>query len=123
MSPVRVALIDLSPILSQIVADVLARPGVSDQGAYTGSDGYDEVARIRPDVVILGLEVDSPGDDGLPAEARRLLEHHPWAKVLSVSHDGRVAVLYELRPRRTALGEASPEKILDTILSAGVSST
>ena len=120
MPPVRVALIDLSPILSQIVSEVLTRPGIHDEGSYTGSDGYEEVARLGPDVVIVGLEADRPGDDGLPPECRRLLRGHPWTKVLSVTHDGRIAVLYELLPRRTALGEASPQNILETIRSVAV---
>jgi DNA-binding NarL/FixJ family response regulator len=115
LSPVRVALINLSPIVTQIVTEVLAKPGIRAEGTFEGEQAAEEVARLRPDVVILGLEDDAPDEDGLPLECRRLLTRHPWARVLSLAHDGREAVLHELYPHRTVLGEASPQKLLETI--------
>lgn len=115
MSPVRVALIDLSPILTQIVTEVLAKPDIRNEGAFAGERGREQAAALRPDVVILGLDDDTPDDGGLPSECRRLLSRHPWARVLSLAHDGRRAVLHELHPQRTDLGQASPQKLLDTV--------
>jgi DNA-binding NarL/FixJ family response regulator len=117
LPPIHVALIDLSPILTRIVSQVLAKPDIRAEGSFSGEEGYEQVARLRPEVVIVGLDDDTPGEDGLPPKCQRLLSSHPWAKVLSVAHDGRDAVLHELRPRRTVLGEASPENLLETIRS------
>ena len=105
MSPIRVALINLPPILAQIVSEVLEKPDI-------------QVAERHPDVVIVGIADDSADEDGLPPECRKLFSRHPWARVLSLAHDGREAVLHELHPHRTVLGEASPEKLLETIRGA-----
>ena len=118
LSPVRVALIDLSPILTQIVTEALAKPDIRNEGAFGGEEGREEAAALDPDVVIVGLEDDTPDDEGLPPECRRLLSRNPWARVLSLAHDGRRAVLHELHPRRTDLGQASPQKLLDTVRGA-----
>jgi DNA-binding NarL/FixJ family response regulator len=118
LSPIRVALINLPPILTQIVTEVLAKPDIRAEGTFSGAEGCEQVAALRPEVVIVGLEDDSADEDGLPPECRRLLSCHPWAKVLSLAHDGREAVLHELHPRRTVLGEASPQKLLETIRGA-----
>jgi chemotaxis response regulator CheB len=117
LSPIRVALINLPPILTQVVGEVLAKPGIRAEGSFDGEEGCEQVAALRPDVVIVGLDDDTPDEDGLPPECRRLLTCHPWARVLSLAHDGREAVLHELYPRRTVLGEASPQKVLETILA------
>jgi hypothetical protein len=117
LSPIRVALINLPPILTQIVSEALARPDIRSEGSFEGEEGCEQVAALRPDVVIVGLENDSADEDGLPPECRRLLTCHPWARVLSLAHDGREAVLHELHPSRTVLGEASPQKMLETILA------
>jgi DNA-binding response OmpR family regulator len=118
LPPVRVALIDLSPILTKIVTEVLAKPDIRNEGVFDGERGLEQAAALRPDVVIVGLDDDTPDDGGLPPECRRLLTRHPWARVLSLAHDGRRAVLHELHPRRTDLGQASPQKLLDTVRGA-----
>lgn len=118
MSPIRVALINLSPILTQIVSEVLAKPDIRAEGSFDGATGCEQVAALRPEVVIVGLEDDSADEEGLPPECRRLFSRYPWARVLSLAHDGREAVLHELHPHRTVLGEASPEKLLETIRAA-----
>jgi DNA-binding NarL/FixJ family response regulator len=118
LSPIRVALIDLPPILTQIVTEVLAKPDIRAEGSFNSADGCEQVAALRPDVVIVGLEDDSADEHGLPPKCRRVLSRHPWARVLSLAHDGREAVLHELHPRRTVLGEASPQKLLETIRGA-----
>ena len=118
MSPIRVALINLPPILNEIVTEVLAKPDIRAEGSFHGATGCEQVAELRPEVIILGLDDDSADEDGLPPECRRLLSRHPWARVLSLAQDGRDAVLHELHPHRTVLGEASPQKLLETIRGA-----
>jgi len=42
---------------------------------------------------------------------KRLVGHHPQAKLLVLTQDGRETFLYELRPHRKSLGALSPQKI------------
>ena len=65
------------------------------------------------DVVILqidGLE--------LPAECGALFDARPRIKLLGVAGDGRRTFLYDLRPQRTALGEVSPQRLVEAIRAA-----
>jgi DNA-binding NarL/FixJ family response regulator len=72
----------------------------------------DAAAQSDADFVIVAL-----GDRSLDPVYLRLLEERPRAKVLAVAGDGRTAWLWELRPRRTLLGEISPESLLGAIRS------
>lgn len=67
-------------------------------------------AQTRPNVVVLGVR-----EARLPDDCRSLLEAFPRVRVLAVVDDGRRAFVYELRPQETALGEVSPEGLLDAI--------
>jgi hypothetical protein len=118
LPPIRVALINLPPILTEIVTQALAKPDIRAEGTFHGETGCEQVAALRPEVVIVGLEDDSADEEGLPPECRWLLTRHPWARVLSLAHDGREAVLHELHPHRVVLGEASPQKLVETIRGA-----
>lgn len=69
------------------------------------------LAEARADVVISGAEHGC-------AALSELLGELPRLKLLAVSDDARNAVLYELRPTRTPLGEVSPQTIVDAIRSA-----
>jgi hypothetical protein len=65
---------------------------------------------IAPDVVICATE--DPSDaNGAPA----LLERWPLSQVLLIATDGHQATLYELQPRRTALGEMSIPQLLEVV--------
>ena len=83
-------------IVDDLRADALAPEGLRRAGA---------------DVVISAGEHDS-------AAVNRLLCELPRLKVLVVSADGRETALHELRPTRTALGEVSPQTIVDAIRGA-----
>jgi DNA-binding NarL/FixJ family response regulator len=61
-------------------------------------------------VVVIGR------DDSLLAA--RLLNECPRVKVLVVASHGRESWLYELRPQRVALGEISPQKLIQEIRKA-----
>ncbi len=62
----------------------------------------------QPDVVILGL---SAAED--VALVLALFARWPQAQVITVMHAGDEAAVYELRPRRRALGEVSPAEIVE----------
>ena len=68
------------------------------------------VAAEAPDIVIFGTS--EPGDPELPTQ---LFLTSPHIKVLMLAISGRSAVLYELRPHTTTLGDVSPQRLLAAI--------
>jgi len=100
--PVRVAVVDLPQMLSEIVKDILNHAA--------------DVAVVEPgrpddvDVVIVAAR-----SDELPATGQVMLLRRPTVKVLTISGDGRRAYLHELLPHRTPLGEVSAETLLAAV--------
>jgi hypothetical protein len=104
--PVRVAVVDLPQMLSEIVKDILNQaPDV----AIVDPDGPEEV-----DVAIVAAR----GDE-LPPTGHVMLLRRPTVKVLTISGEGRHAHLYELLPHRTPLGEVSAETLLAAVRDRG----
>ncbi len=101
----------LSDIITDIVtsqADMEIVGTLADPAAIAAT-----VAETDADVVVLGLP-----DEELPSEYVALLGARPQTRLLGVSGDGRRAFLYELRPYRSALGEVSPEALVEAIRTA-----
>jgi DNA-binding NarL/FixJ family response regulator len=73
------------------------------------------VTETDAEVVVLGM---SDGD--LPDESLHVFEAHPHLRLFGVTADGRRAFLYELRPQRSALGEISPQGLVEAIRGGGV---
>lgn len=73
------------------------------------SDLRASIAQVRPDVLVI------PAGGELPDLGKSLLEQSPGMRILALERDGRDAVLYELRPHKTMLGEASQELLLRAI--------
>src|SRR6266571_423761 len=96
----RIVLAGISRMLSDIITDIVTSHAAT-------------VAEAEADVVVLGLP-----DEELPSEYAGLLSARPQTRLLGVSGDGRRAFLYELRPYRSALGEVSPQTLLDAIRAA-----
>jgi DNA-binding NarL/FixJ family response regulator len=112
MESVRVVLIDMSPMLRQILRGVVHGPPGIDVVAE-----YEEMVPLLPaakehraDVVLFGHE-----STRLSEECRELLEERPQTRLLAVGNEGRRSTLYELRPYREALGEVSPDELLEAI--------
>jgi len=66
-----------------------------------------------PDIVILGL---TAAEDTTLVPA--LFARWPHAQVMTVMQAGDDAAMYELRPQRKALGQASPAEIVETLREA-----
>jgi DNA-binding NarL/FixJ family response regulator len=110
----RIVLIDMSPLLREIVRETLARePDLLVVGEHeAGVDVAATVERDEADFVIVGSEATaSAGVSSLVGGGRRL-------RALELHDDGREGVLYELRPHRVSLGEISPGALLRTIRAA-----
>jgi DNA-binding NarL/FixJ family response regulator len=115
MESVRVLLMDMSPMLRQILRGVVHGHG----GARVVAE-YPEMVPLRGVVEEHDADIVLFGHDSarLPTECRELLEARPQTRLLAVGHDGRRSTIYELRPHREPLGEASPDELLDAIRSA-----
>lgn len=62
------------------------------------------------DVLVLGRS-----ESEFPEIGESLLRRFPRLKVLSITNEGRSTWLYELSPRRVALGEVSPQGLAELI--------
>ena len=106
MASTRILLVALPRMLEEIVTDILrSQRGLEVAGTIRKVDGLArKVARLRPDVVVLG------GDDAPLAAS--LLEQSPRLKVLAVAEEGQTWWLYGLRRAHAArcalVGEARP---------------
>ena len=88
---VRVLTIDDQAIFRALAREVInATPGFASIGeAADGTSGIEEVARLRPDLVLLDLRM--PGLGGIEV-ARRLTEMHPEVVVVLISIEERIDV-------------------------------
>lgn len=69
-----------------------------------------------PAADVLVLSQPDPEDEAIPVSMLRL---SPTSRVLALGADARRAVLHELRPHRTLLGELSRESLLAAVHGGG----
>ena len=112
MSDRRRILVLAKPLLATLVREIASEADglevvgiVEDEQALVA-----EVLRTEPDVLIVGLDGTDPADLYL-----ELLERRPRLRILALTGQGREAILWELRPHRTSLGEISPETLLAAV--------
>jgi hypothetical protein len=107
--PIRIALLNLRPILRDIIEDaVIQEADMSLTGAMLQSE--EELEDASADVLVVGT--DEPDDGEVPT---RLLWIAPRISVLMIAMSGGSAVLYELRPQKQPLGEVTVTALLDAI--------
>lgn len=99
--PIRVAIIGLPPLIRELVRDLIA--GNEDMAIVERGDAADGV-----DVCIVGTEEDAVSLCDVPRMSRP-------PRVIGISSDGRRTTLCELRPVVSALGDLSPDELLDVI--------
>lgn len=99
-------------MMREIVTETLANePDMIVVGEYSERAGFlHALAEDRPDVVICGTS--TPEESALP---NHFLAMSPHVKLLMLAINGRGAVMYELRPHTTTLGDVSPQRLLDAI--------
>ena len=115
MESVRVVLMDMSPLLRQILRGVVhGGSGIKVVAEYAEMTPLVRaVEEHDADVVLFGHE-----STRLPSECRELLEARPYTRLLAVGNEGRRSTLYELRPHREPLGEVSPDELMEAIRGA-----
>ena len=115
MRRIRILLAGMPQILADLITDIVAlHPEIMIAGkTQDTADIRAAVRKIRADVVILNEPAIGQSED-----RQELLYSRPRLGVLSISSDGRQFSVHELRPVRTALGEVSPESLIQAIQSS-----
>jgi DNA-binding NarL/FixJ family response regulator len=111
---IHILLACMPRMLLDMVTDIVAaHPEMTIVGKIQeNADICTAAKRAKADIVILSETVGRQGQDYL-----ELLHSRPHLKVLSIMNDGHRFFLHELRPFRAALGEISPESLLQAIRS------
>jgi DNA-binding NarL/FixJ family response regulator len=112
MESVRVVLMDMSPMLRQILRGLVhGRSGIEVVAEYTEMAPLLRVVEEHEaNLVLFGHD-----SSRLSSECRELLEARPYTRLLAVGNEGRRSTLYELRPHREPLGEVSPDELLEAL--------
>ncbi|CCG04043.1 hypothetical protein [Blastococcus saxobsidens] len=112
--PVRVCLIGCTGLLGDIVLDALRRdPRITVVARVDSAAELGNPADSAPPLDELDLVVWNCADESRVPEWLDGVRSTP--RVLAVVEDGRAAALWELAPRRTALGSLSPLLLAEVI--------
>jgi DNA-binding NarL/FixJ family response regulator len=112
--PVRVLLLEMPQLLRGILEQAVQLHGDCTLVKNTGRVFATPTEQmVPPDIVILGL---TAAEDATLVPA--LFACWPRAQVMTVMQAGDDAAAYELRPRRTELGQMSPAEIVETLRAA-----
>ena len=110
-TPVRVALIDCSGLLGDIIEQtVVAQADLCVVAELATSELNATLADLDADIVVW-----NDADELRIARWLTELSHMGGPRVIATIGDGRDASLWELTPRRTELGALSPASLVDTI--------
>ena len=98
-------------MLHDIVHAILsAEPDIALEAEGASPNELDDWVALRDaDVAVVA------GSEMATANYEALLYAHPRLRLVVIAGDGRGAVVYELHPTRMALGEFSPEVLVDAI--------
>jgi DNA-binding NarL/FixJ family response regulator len=112
LDDIRILLLNVRGVLGDVIKAMLrASEDVTVVGeSLDVTDIRALVDRTGADVVVCQF------DDIATAEvANGLFAPHRRVKVIAVRDDGRRAVLWELRPQRSELGDLSPSQLVDVV--------
>jgi len=111
LSRTKILLIDMPQMLRDIVRDVAARdPMLEVVGEVPKQTDLETAARMFDPQVIITANGVAPAQ-----EIGALLESRPRTRVLTITGDGRRGTLYRLIPEAVALGDLSPESLLEAM--------
>ena len=105
----RAVFVTVSPLLSDIIAEVICRRGRLTLVAQLDSEAElaSRLPALAPDLVVIGLRIGESDEISQVA-----LDLVPNAKILVISDDGRHAYLHEMQPRRKVFFDFSPASLL-----------
>jgi DNA-binding NarL/FixJ family response regulator len=101
-------------MLREIVEAVLSgQPGIDVvRGGESGASLVEAVDAAGASCVIIGN-----GESELAEACTAMVRERPRVKAMAIVNGGRQSFLYELRPYRVALGEVSPQALIDAVRS------
>lgn len=116
MDEIRILLLNMRGVLGDVIKAILHDcEDVTVVGeSPDGADAWALVDRTGADVVVCQL-----GDSATAEVVNGLFAPHRRVKVIAVRDDGRRAVLWELRPQQSVLGDLSPSRLIDVMRQAG----
>lgn len=121
MSPIRVVLATMPPLLGDIIRETLARDADVEIVAEisTPDEIISAVDHSDADVAVLGV---APADwVALSSVLRDLLAEHPRLTIIALAKDGRSGYVYRHQPRGVVIDDISPRSLAQLIRSnAGV---
>jgi chemotaxis response regulator CheB len=111
VKPQRIVVIGLRRLLREIVLETIrSAPDLDVVRDYPERvDLRDVIRSDHPGVIVADT------DALAMAEVEQALRDTPDLTLVALHDDARQLLLYELAPRRIALGEASPQRLLDAI--------
>lgn len=108
-SPIRVLLVNMPRLLSEMVRELLADAKIDVAGELTApADIMRAASGAGVDAVIVSAA-------GMPAPPYRERDDCSRLKLLTLVDDGASAVLYRLRPTSECLGEISSATLVEAI--------
>jgi hypothetical protein len=112
---IKVMLGDMPRMLRELIgAAVRAAPDMSlVEDAVALTPDASSSSSQNADVMIVSVSSDTPA-----AQLESLLYARPHMTLLAIGQNGRATTLYELRPHRVALGDVSPQVLVDAIRGA-----
>ncbi len=117
MDEIRILLLNMRGVLGDVIRAVLRTcEDVTVVGeSLDVTDVRAQVDRTSADVLVCAL-----GDTAATEVANELFARHRRVKVIAVRDDGRRAVLWELQPQRSVLGDLSPALLVDAVRRGSV---
>lgn len=114
MNPIRVLIVDMPPLMTDIANEIIARQPDMELIASVAIGGDLRGALDRTCAQVLLCTI---GGSALPTIYRELFESHPHLRLLAIEDGDRHGSVYELRPRRTPL-DVWPAGLVEAIRSA-----
>jgi DNA-binding NarL/FixJ family response regulator len=116
LNHIRIVLWDMPPLLFEMLRDAIAPQGDMELVGTAGDEPNlgALLENTEADVVVVKR-------DGGPKRnaVEGLLYRRPRLRVFEIVDGGRGGLLHEMRPRRIALGEISPQRLIDAIRGTG----
>jgi hypothetical protein len=113
-----VIFIDMPRLLREILREAVLDAGMHVQAELDDAQQVLAVLESQPPGTDEGLALVASDRQLEAAMIGELLARAPRARMLAVSDDAAQAALYELRPHRTAIGDASPAALVAALHGA-----
>jgi len=115
VTPIRVVLATMPPLLRDIVRQSLARDADVEVLAEVAT--CDEIApavdHASADVTVLGVTPDEW--PGLSQLLRETLATHPRLTIIALTSDGRSGYVYRMQPRGVVIDDLTPRSLVQVI--------